>query len=65
MHYDDDRGQYILDVPIYCPNCDEKLELDVNDDPYTVFLFCENPNCDYELDVTDEFKKLNELEEEE
>ena len=56
MHYDFDEDRYILDVPTECPKCGSKLELDVNYD--NTHLLCPNQDCDYELDVTDEFKEL-------
>lgn len=62
MYYDFDEQRYILDVPTECPECEEELELDPNPDG-TVFLLC--PKCDYKIDVTEEFKKLEEAEQDE
>ena len=62
MYYDYDEERYILEVPTECPECEEKLELDPNPDG-TVFLLC--PKCDYKLDVTEEFRKLEEAEQDE
>lgn len=62
MYYDFDEQRYILDVPTECPKCEEELELDTNPDG-TVYLLC--PKCDYKLDVTEEFKKLEEAEQDE
>lgn len=50
----DDNSEGLLNVPTECPECGEKLELDVDYDKTT--LMC--PECDYDLDVTDEFKNL-------
>lgn len=63
MHYDDELERYVLDVPTTCPKCGCKLDLDVNYD--STHLLCSNMDCDYELDATQEFKALEEAEEEE
>ena len=60
MHYDYDEERYILDVPTECPKCGSELEL--NNEYDSLQLFCVNNKCDYELDVTDEFRKLEEAE---
>lgn len=57
----DDDHEEELDVPRVCPVCNEPLELNVDYDKTTVMC----SNCDYELDVTDEFKNLEEDEESE
>lgn len=62
MHYDYDEERYILDVPNECPKCGSELELDVNYD--STSLLCKNQSCDYEIDVTEEFKKINDTLEE-
>lgn len=59
MYYDDDRGRYILELPHECPKCGDDLKLDEYPDG-TTFLVCENKDCEYKLDATEEFKKLRE-----
>lgn len=54
MHYNDEQGRYIMDVPTECKKCGEKLELDVDTDRQ--ILYC--PNCDYTFDATEEFRKI-------
>ncbi len=56
---EEESNEESLDVPKICPECGEELDLDVDYD--TTTLICEN--CDYKLDVTDEFKKLEENDE--
>lgn len=56
MGYDEncDNPSVRLDIPKECPKCESELELDVNYE--TTFLLC--PECDFEIDVTDEFNQL-------
>ena len=62
LYYDYDEERYVLDAPTECPKCGSKLELDVDYD--TTHLICSNSDCDYMLDVTAEFKELEQLENE-
>lgn len=62
MHFDFDENRDILDVPKECPKCKSELELDTGYDKTA--LFCTNPDCDYEIDVTEEFEKAAEQENE-
>ena len=48
--------EFFLDVPTECPNCGNALEVDTDYDKTK--LIC--PNCDYELDATEEFKRAAE-----
>lgn len=59
MYFDYEENRYILDVPNECPKCGEELELDTGYE--NVFLRC--TKCNYELDVTEEFKALEKVEE--
>ena len=44
---------FFLDVPTECPECGSPLELDTDYDKTR--LLCSN--CDYEIDVTEEFER--------
>ena len=57
--YDDLNDDYDK-PPTYCPNCDEKLELDIDYNHST--LYCEE--CGFELDVTNELEDEDEDEDE-
>lgn len=59
MHFDFDEERYVLDLPTECPKCGTVLELDQNIDGH-VDLLCPNTECDFCLDVTDEFKAIEE-----
>lgn len=48
----------ILDVPTHCPKCGCELEVDTGYEK--TMLLCSNPDCDYELDATEEFEKASE-----
>lgn len=52
-----DENNEIANLPRECPNCEAELELDTGYDETT--LLC--PECDYQLDVTDEFKNLEDV----
>lgn len=60
MCYDDEPKK--LNLPIVCPKCEEILELDLQNDG-TKILYCTNPECDYELDVTEDFKEYEKFQE--
>lgn len=51
----DDTVEESLNVPRECPKCGEELELDIDYEITSVMC----PKCDFELDVTEEFKKLD------
>lgn len=61
VFYDEEEERYVLDVPTECPKCGSELEPDFDYDE-THFI-CTNPECDYSLDVTEDFKQLERLEE--
>lgn len=46
--------EFFLDVPTECPKCGSKLDVDTDYDK--TMLIC--PNCDYELDATEEFERV-------
>ena len=48
---DDDE---IANLPRECPKCGAELELDIDYDKTT--LLC--PECDYQIDVTEEFSRI-------
>ncbi len=62
-YYDYDEDRDLLDFPYECPKCGSELELDVSPYDYETHLVCSNSDCDYELDVTADFEKLEELKE--
>ncbi len=68
MYYDDDLERYVLDLPRECPKCSYPLELDHDygeePDTFTTKLVCTNPDCDYELDATEEFRMVDEANDE-
>lgn len=49
------ENREIMDVPTICPICGEELKIDTCVDG-RVILRCPNPKCNYEKDVTTEFK---------
>ena len=54
MDDEDNENDEIANLPRECPECRSDLELDVDYDKTT--LLC--PQCEYELDVTHEFQKI-------
>ena len=60
IHMDEDEyeeNDEIANLPRECPKCGAELELDTGYDETT--LLC--PECDYQLDVTAEFQKLEDI----
>lgn len=54
-HFDKKENREIMDVPTICPICGEKLKIDTCVDG-RIILRCPNPKCNYEKDITTEFK---------
>lgn len=56
-NFDDEMSD--MRLPAECPQCGEKLELDIefatNGNGHTKRLYCVNEECDYELDITNKF----------
>lgn len=51
----EEEGDEITNLPRECPKCGAELELDTYYDETT--LLCSE--CDYQLDVTEEFKRID------
>lgn len=65
-NYNELLDNFQMDVPVNCPECDwdEELESDVIYDEegrVRTILRCQNPNCDFEIDVTKEFLETERL----
>lgn len=53
----DDENDEISNLPRDCPDCGDKLELDTDPNSDKNTLLCNQ--CGYQLDVTAEFKKID------